>query len=46
VLRTTGVEGQVAVHALPAKVANSRTMLVWSRGHTSAPLAALREELR
>ena len=46
VLRTTGVEGQVAVHPLPPKVANARTMLVWRRGHASAPLAALREELR
>ena len=46
VLRATGVEGQVAVHALPPKVANARTMLVWRRGHTSAPLAALREALR
>jgi DNA-binding transcriptional LysR family regulator len=46
VLRTTGVEGQVAVHPLPSKVANARTMLVWRRGHASAPLAALREALR
>src|ERR671930_660964 len=46
VLRTTGVEGQVALHPLPPKVANARTMLVWRRGHTSAPLAALREALR
>src|ERR671930_1735010 len=46
VLRTTGVDGQVAVHPLPAKVANARTMLVWRRGHASAPLAALREALR
>ncbi|TMG79685.1 MAG: LysR family transcriptional regulator [Betaproteobacteria bacterium] len=45
VLRTTGIEGQVAVHALPAAVANARTMLVWRPGHASAPLAALRDEL-
>ena len=45
VLRTTGIEGQVAVHTLPAAVANARTMLVWRPGHASAPLAALRDEL-
>jgi DNA-binding transcriptional LysR family regulator len=45
VLRTTGTESQVTVHALPAKVANARTMLVWRRAHQSAPLAALREAL-
>ena len=46
VLRAIGIEAQVAVHPLPASIANSRTMLVWRRGHQSAPLAALREELR
>ena len=45
VLRASGVEGQVAVHPLPPKVANARTMLVWRRGHASALLAALRQEL-
>jgi DNA-binding transcriptional LysR family regulator len=45
VLRATGIEGQVAVHALPAKIANARTMLVWRKGEHSAPLAALRSEL-
>jgi len=45
VLRATGIEGQVAVHALPVKIANARTMLVWRTGHQSAPLAALRDEL-
>ena len=45
VLRATGIEGQVAVHALPAKIAQARTMLVWRAGHESAPLAALRDEL-
>src|SRR5438094_667367 len=46
VLRAIGLEAQVAVHALPASIANARTMLVWCRGHQSAPLAALRQELR
>lgn len=46
VLRTTGVEGQVAVHPLPASVADAKTMLVWRAGHRSAPLDALRQELR
>jgi DNA-binding transcriptional LysR family regulator len=45
VLRATGIEGQVALHALPPKVAHARTMLVWRRGHRSAPLEALRAEL-
>ena len=46
VLRTTGVEGQVAVHPLPSSVAAAKTMLVWRAGHRSAPLDALRQELR
>jgi DNA-binding transcriptional LysR family regulator len=46
VLRVVGVESQVAVHALPARVAKARTMLVWARGHQSSALAALREALR
>ncbi len=46
VLRTTGVEGQVAVHPLPASIAHAKTMLVWRTGHRSAPLEALRQELR
>ena len=46
VLRAIGIEAQVAVHALPASIANARTMLVWRRGHRSAPLDALRQELR
>jgi DNA-binding transcriptional LysR family regulator len=46
VLRTTGVEGHVAVHPLPTSVADARTMLVWRAGQRSAPLDALRQELR
>ncbi|HUQ76421.1 MAG TPA: LysR substrate-binding domain-containing protein [Burkholderiales bacterium] len=46
VLRVVGAEAQVAVHLLPAQVAKARTMLVWSRGHQSAALDALRQELR
>ena len=45
VLAVVGAESQVAVHALPPHVAKARTMLVWPRGHQSAALAALREEL-
>jgi DNA-binding transcriptional LysR family regulator len=45
VLRATGMEAQVAVHALPAKIAHARTMLVWRRGHRSSALDALREKL-
>src|SRR5258708_3227783 len=46
VLRATGVEAQVAVHPLPSSVASAKTMLVWRTGHQSAPLDALRQELR
>jgi DNA-binding transcriptional LysR family regulator len=45
VLRAIGMEAQVAVHPLPAKIAHARTMLVWRRGHQSSALDALREEL-
>jgi DNA-binding transcriptional LysR family regulator len=46
VLRVVGAEAQVAVHPLPAQVSRARTMLVWPRGHQSAALSALRDELR
>jgi DNA-binding transcriptional LysR family regulator len=46
VLRVVGAESQVTVHALPPQVSKARTMLVWPRGHQSAALTALREELR
>jgi len=46
VLRATGMEAQLAVHPLPPRIAHARTMLVWPRGHRSAPLEALRHELR
>ena len=45
VLAVVGAESQVAVHPLPAQVAKARTMLVWARGHQSAALGALRDEL-
>jgi DNA-binding transcriptional LysR family regulator len=45
VLRASGLEGSVAVHALPARIADARTMLVWRRGHRSSALEALREAL-
>jgi len=40
------MEAQLAVHALPPKIANARTLLVWRRGHASPALEALRKELR
>jgi DNA-binding transcriptional LysR family regulator len=46
VLRAVGAKNQVTVHALPQQVSKARTMLVWPRGHQSAALAALREDLR
>lgn len=45
VLRATGMEAQLALHPLPAKVAHARTVLVWRRGHQSAALEALRKAL-
>jgi DNA-binding transcriptional LysR family regulator len=45
VLRATGMEAQLGVHALPAKVAHAKTMLVWRRGHQSSALDALHKEL-
>src|SRR5437868_11947068 len=35
VLRATGLDAQVAVHALPSSVATAKTMLVWRTGHQS-----------
>jgi len=46
VLRATGMEGQLAVHPLPARIAQAKTMLVWRRGHPSSALDALREMLK
>ena len=46
VLRASGMEAQLAVHPLPPKIANARTLLVWRRGHRSSALDALRKELR
>jgi DNA-binding transcriptional LysR family regulator len=45
VLRATGMEAQVALHPLPPKIAQAKTMLVWRRGHQSVPLEALRKAL-
>jgi len=45
VLRATGMEAQLAVHPLPAKLAHAKTMLVWRRGYQSSALDALRKEL-
>jgi DNA-binding transcriptional LysR family regulator len=45
VLRAVAAEDQVAVHALPAKIAEAKTKLVWRRGHQSSVLDALRNEL-
>lgn len=45
VLRVTGMQAQVAAHSLPPKIAHAKTMLVWRRGHDSAPLDVLRKAL-
>jgi DNA-binding transcriptional LysR family regulator len=46
VLRASGMEAQLAVHPLPARIAHARTMLVRRRGYQSSALDALRKELR
>jgi DNA-binding transcriptional LysR family regulator len=46
VLRATGMESQLTVHALPVKVASARTLLVWRRGARSSAFVALQELLR
>ena len=45
VLRATGMQAQVALHPLPPKIAQAKTMLVWRHGHRSAALDALRKAL-
>jgi DNA-binding transcriptional LysR family regulator len=45
VLRAVAAEDQVSVHALPAKIAEAKTKLIWRRGHQSGVLDALRNEL-
>jgi DNA-binding transcriptional LysR family regulator len=45
VLHLTGMEAQLAVHPLPAKMAQAKTMLVWRRGHRSSALDAFCAEL-
>lgn len=45
VLRLGGMDAQVAVHPLPAKLAQARTLLVSRRGYRSSALEALRKEL-
>jgi hypothetical protein len=46
VLRASGMEAQLAVHPLPAKIAHARTLLVRRRGFESAALDALRKALQ
>jgi DNA-binding transcriptional LysR family regulator len=38
-------KGDVAIHPLPADIAEARTMLAWRGGHRSAALDALRAQL-
>lgn len=45
VLRVSGLEASVAVHALPAQLAQARTLLVWRRGERSSALEALQKAL-
>lgn len=46
VLATVRADRDVAVFALPARVAKAATHLVWRSGHQSVALAALRRELQ
>ena len=45
VLRATGMEAQLAVHPLPPRIAQAKTMLAWRRSQRSSALEALRKEL-
>ena len=45
VLRAVGMESQLALHPLPARVATAKTHLVWRRGYASGALEALRAAL-
>lgn len=45
VIRTLRPERDVAIHRLPADIANAKTLLVWRKGHRSGALDALRAEL-
>lgn len=45
VLRVSGLAQGVAVHALPAQLAQARTLLVWRRGERSSALEALQKAL-
>src|SRR5262245_47452755 len=45
VLRAVGMEAQLALHPLPARVAAAKTHLVWRRGYDSSALEALRAAL-
>jgi DNA-binding transcriptional LysR family regulator len=45
VLRVSGLEANVALHALPAQLAQARTLLVWRRGERSSALEALQKAL-
>jgi DNA-binding transcriptional LysR family regulator len=46
VLQAVGAEDQVALHPLPANVAEAKTKLIWRRGHQSTVLDALRRLTR
>ena len=46
VLRASGMEAQLGVHALPAEDRQARTLLVWRRGHRRARSTRCAEELR
>ena len=45
VIRAVRPEHDVAIHRLPADIANAKTLLVWRKGHRSGALDALRGQL-
>jgi DNA-binding transcriptional LysR family regulator len=45
VLRVSGLKANVAVHTLPAQLAQVRTLLVWRRGERSSAFEALQKAL-
>jgi DNA-binding transcriptional LysR family regulator len=45
VIRTVYADKQVKLYPLPARIAKAKTLLIWRKGHRSAALDALREEV-
>jgi len=45
VIASVFADKQVKLYPLPARIARAKTQLIWRKGHRSAALDALREEV-